>query len=323
MQRSWGTIFPDCSGYESSDGESYLGMRPPFDRITRRNFLQVVLGGAGLAGNANYSVGAEGSRSAAMPVIDCHVHVGTAHQMLVPWNTIGDPEEILRNMRKGRIDRSVIFPMTNPNRQRLFEDANREIAEICRRHPGKFIGFAKHDALTEKGRIRELLRREVQELGLRGYKSHSPQPTREVMDAVAELRIPYLYHPAKVSDLVEVARDYPQVDMIMAHAGPYNSVARRSDESRLEAIEAAKTFPNIYLETSRATVTRLLEIAIREAGPSKLCFGSDAPDCDARLEVFKIRNAMASLNISQEQQDMVLGGNILRLIGKAGGNPLE
>ena len=28
-------------------------------------------------------------------MIDCNVHVGTADQMLVPWNTVGDPEEIL------------------------------------------------------------------------------------------------------------------------------------------------------------------------------------------------------------------------------------
>jgi predicted TIM-barrel fold metal-dependent hydrolase len=238
--------------------------------------------------------------------------------MTVPWNTVGDPEEILRNMRKGRIDRSVIFPMTNPNWHRFFEEGNREIAAICGRYPGRFIGFAKHDAVAEKGRIRDLLQREILELGLRGYKSHSPQPTREVMDAVAELRIPYLYHPARVSDLVEVARDYPHVDLIMAHAGPYSSIASRSMESRLEAIEAAKTHPNIYLETSRSTVTRLLEKALLDAGPAKLIFGSDAPDCDARLEVFKIRNAMASLNIPREQRQMVLGGNLLKLVNKSG-----
>jgi hypothetical protein len=49
-----------------------------------------------------------------------------------------------------------------------------------------------------------------------------------------------------------------------------------------------------------------------------MIFGSDAPDCDARLEAFKIRNAMATLNIPQEQQAMVLGGNLLRLLDKSG-----
>jgi hypothetical protein len=54
-----------------------------------------------------------------------------------------------------------------------------------------------------------------------------------------------------------------------------------------------------------------------------MCFGSDAPDCDARLEAFKIRNAMATLNIPQQQQAMVLGGNLLRLINKSGREAVE
>jgi uncharacterized protein len=297
------------------DNHSRISMKP----ASRREFLRQAAGlAAGIAAGSRPLQAQSSTATSGMPVIDCHVHVGTADQMLVPWNTAGDPDEILRNMRKGNIDRSVIFPMTNPTRHKFFEEANQEIAAFCRRHPDRFIGFAKHDAIAEQGRIRDLLRREILDLGLRGYKSHSPQPTREVMDAVAELQIPYIYHPAKVSDLVEVARDYPQVDLIMAHAGPYSSVASRSVQSRLEAIEAARTHPNIYLETSRATEIRLLEKALRECGPAKLCFGSDAPDCDARLEVFKIRLAMANLKIPPAQQAMVLGGNLLKLINRNG-----
>jgi predicted TIM-barrel fold metal-dependent hydrolase len=295
-------------------------MSYPFTPPPRRAFLRQIAG-LSMAGAAALSCtwsAAATLENSPVPVIDSHVHVGTADQMIVPWNTVGDPEEILRNMRKGNIDQSVIFPMTNPNWQHSFELANREIVQICRRYPGKFIGFAKHDSAAEKGRIRDLLRKEIIELGLHGYKSHSPQPTLEVMDTVAELKIPYLYHPRQVSDLVAVARDYPMVDMIMAHAGPYNRIASKSVESRLEAIEAAKTHSNIYLETSRATETSLLERALQEAGPAKMIFGSDAPDCDARLEAFKIRNAMATLNIPLAQQAMVLGGNLLRLLNKSG-----
>jgi predicted TIM-barrel fold metal-dependent hydrolase len=291
----------------------------------RREFLQRLAGvttAGATALRVNLSA-AETWEESPVPVIDSHVHLGTAHQMIVPWNTVGDPEEILRNMRKANIDQSVIFPMTNPNWQHSFELANREIAQLCRRYPGKFIGFAKHDAVAEKGRIRDLLRREIIEFGLRGYKSHSPQPTLEVMETVAELKIPYLYHPRQVSDLVAVARDFPTVDMIMAHAGPYNRIASKSVQSRLEAIEAARTHANIYLETSRATETRLLEQALQEAGPGKLIFGSDAPDCDARLEAFKIRNAMATLNIPKQQQAMVLGGNLLKLLNKSGRQALR
>jgi predicted TIM-barrel fold metal-dependent hydrolase len=300
-----------------------MPLSSPPTHPTRRSFLRgAAVWSAFAATIGSRSAEKSSASESRIPVIDAHVHVGTAHQMVVPWNTGGDPEEILRNMRKGRIDLSVVFPMTNPTRQKQFAEGNREIAEICRRYPGRFIGFAKHDAVAEKGRIRELLRVEVLELGLVGYKSHQPQPTREVMEAVAELELPYIYHPARVSDLVAVARDFPQVDMIMAHGGPYSMVAARSVQSRIEAIEAAARYPNIYLETSRATEIRLLERALREAGPEKLCFGSDAPDCDARLEIFKIRLAMANLQLAPEKQAMVLGGNLLRLIRRSGRKPL-
>jgi uncharacterized protein len=235
--------------------------------------------------------------------------------VIVPWNTIGDPNELIYNMQKGRIDQSVIFPMSNSNRHSLFEEGNKEIAAICRKYPGKFIGFAKHNSVTEKGRIRELLQREILELGLRGLKSHSPAPTDEVLETVAELKIPYIFHPARVTDVVEAAKSFPQVDIICAHLGiPYSRNVRYHEE----AIDAATRYANIYLDTSTVMETRYLEKALREAGPDKMCFGSDAPDCDSRLEVFKIRNAMATLNIPKEKQEMVLGGNLLRLLKKGG-----
>ena len=68
---------------------------------------------------------------------------------------------------------------------------------MCRRHPGKLIGFARHDPESEAGRLSAMLRREVAD-GLRGLKLHK-HPTREILDSVAELGIPILYHPKAVS----------------------------------------------------------------------------------------------------------------------------
>ena len=135
------------------------------------------------------------SPAAAAPlVIDCHAHAGTSPGLKEPWTTVADPREILRRAAEAGIDRTVIFPINHDT----FEEANLEIVEICRRHPGRFIGYAKHDPVNEKGRIRALLTREVKELGLRGLKLHV-HPTTEVLDTVAELRIPIIYHPSRVA----------------------------------------------------------------------------------------------------------------------------
>jgi hypothetical protein len=99
-------------------------MNVNINQPTRREFLSQAATGAAGIGLLGRAPGAQPPDQAArVPVVDCHVHVGTAHQMLVPWNTIGDPEEILRNMRKGGIDQSV--PMTKPTWHRHFGEAGR------------------------------------------------------------------------------------------------------------------------------------------------------------------------------------------------------
>jgi len=192
------------------------------------------------------------------PVIDCHTHAGTATTLLSPWTTIADPAQILRRNKEAGIDKACIFPITHET----FEEANIEIAQIVKRHPGRFIGFAKHDPVNEKGRIRAMLLRECRELGLRGLKLHV-KPTPEVLDTVAELGIPIIWHPARVALFEDVAKTYPNIDLIMAHLGSDLSSDWRE---HLAAIEMARRYPNIYLDTGAAVLTRYLELAVKSLG---------------------------------------------------------
>lgn len=237
-------------------------------------------------------------------VIDAHCHAGTGTQMQAPWNTRAGIEVTLRHMAEAGIDRTVVFPINN----RAYERPNQEIAEICGRHPGKFIGFAKHDPETEAGRIRALLKHEVESLGLKGLKLHK-LPTREVLDAVAELGIPVLYHPERVVNFNLIAEEYPRVPFIMAHLGNF---ASREWSEHLEAISVARRFPNVYLETSSVVFFKYLEMAAKELGAGKLIFGSDGPELDSRVELHKIK----LLKLAPAEEAKVLGGNIARLLPK-------
>jgi uncharacterized protein len=127
--------------------------------VSRRSFLI----GAAIAGQA--------AQAPRVPVIDCHTHVGTGTELISPWTTIGDPEEIVRRNKEAGIDKACIFPISHET----FDEANREVARIVARYPGRFIGYAKHDPVNEKGRIRAMLLRECRELGLRGLKLHGPK----------------------------------------------------------------------------------------------------------------------------------------------------
>jgi hypothetical protein len=260
---------------------------------TRREFLT----GAGAL-----AVAAAGTRK--VPVIDCHVHAGHSAGLTDPWTTIADPAEILRRMDQAGVDQSCIFPINNPT----YEAANREIADICRRDPGRFIGFAKHDPTTEKCRIRQLLLRECREFGLRGLKLHG-HPGAEILDACAELGIPILYHPERVARFEQIAPAYPSVDLILAHLGSDMTMDYREC---LAAIELVKEYANVYLDTSTVVITRYLEKAVAELPPEKLVFGTDEPEVDVRLEIFKIR----VLKLPKPAEELILGGNIQRLLSK-------
>jgi predicted TIM-barrel fold metal-dependent hydrolase len=237
-------------------------------------------------------------------VIDAHCHAGRGEAMSAPWTTKADVEITLRHMAEAGIDRTILFPINNAE----YERPNRDIAELCARYPDKFIGFAKHDPQTEAGRIRAMLRHEVESLGLKGLKLHR-LPTREVLDAAAELGIPILYHPEKVANFHLIASEYPQIPFIMAHLG---SFASRDWTEHIAAIDVARRYPNVYLDTSSVVFFQFLEKAAKEAGPDKLIFGSDGPELDSRVELYKVR----LLKLPPAEEAQVLGGNIRRLLPK-------
>ncbi len=74
----------------------------------------------------------------------------------------------------------------------------------------------------------------------------------------------------------------------------------------------ARRYPNVYLDTGAHMLTRYLELAVRELGPGKIIYGSDEPEVDCRLEIFKVR----MLKLPKEQEAMILGGNMPRLLSK-------
>jgi len=242
-------------------------------------------------------------------VTDAHCHAGKgvnygrSDQTSDPWTTYNDPIRTLTRAAEVGIDKTIIFPINNTT----YKEANEEIASYLRRWPDRFIGFAKHDSRTEAGNIRKMLRHEVLELGLRGLKLHGI-PTKEMVETAAELEIPILFHPPRVSDSLEVVESNPEVSFILAHLGCF---ASRDWTEHVRAIDAAKRLANLYLDTSSVVFFKYLEQAANELAPEKLVFGSDGPLVDSRVELYKIR----LLKLPKEKERLVLGGNILRLLG--------
>lgn len=244
-------------------------------------------------------------------IIDAHCHAGRGMNYgsddptCAPWTTYNDPRWTLDQMAECGISQSIVFPISNTT----YEQANQEIASYIRRWPEKLIGFAKHDAKTEGGRIRDMLRHEVRELGLKGLKLHGV-PTKEMVETAAMLEIPILFHPPNVNDSLDIIKSYPQVSFILAHLG---SFASRNWMEHVRAIDAAKQLSNLHLDTSSVVFFQYLAQAARELPPEKLIFGSDGPLVDSRVELHKIR----LLRLPPDKEAMVLGKNIRRLLGES------
>jgi len=244
-------------------------------------------------------------------VIDCHAHVGisrepgTKEELSAPWDTVADPEIILQHAQEAGIEKTIIFPIDNTN----YQKANEDIAQMCQRYPERFAGFARHDAETESGgTIRPMLFHEIHDLGLRGLKLHS-QPNTEILDAAKELGIPILYDSNQHMELFnEFLPSYPTINFIIPHLGSDQS---ENWQEHLLAIDLAKRYPNVHLDTAAVVITEYLQKAIQELPAEQILFGSDEPEIDCRLEIFKIR----VLNLPKEKEELVLGRNILRLLG--------
>ena len=91
---------------------------------------------------------------------------------------------------------------------------------------------------------------------------------------------------------------------------PAGIVTPRDARDVAEAIAYAKAIPNLLLETSRAPIFEIAT-AVRELGPDKVVWGTDSPFVDYEWEFKK----MSRVSDSREAYELVVGGNIARLLG--------
>jgi len=243
-------------------------------------------------------------------VIDSDALLGIGETWGSPFRSVEyKVEELLGRSAEAGIDRSCVTAPRNP----LYDLPNRQVAQWCEKYPEKLIGFAVHNPERESGQLRRTLIGEVKSMGLKGVRSDG-HPTRELLDAVAELNIPVIYYP----DLSEypgparayymIATAYPSVKFILPHLGAFRSWQWWA---HYEAMDLVRRFPNIYVGTSSVISRKYLEMAARELPPQRMLFGSFAPELDPRVEMFSVK----LLKLPEQSEALVLGSNMQRLLG--------
>lgn len=240
--------------------------------------------------------------------IDCEMHIGAFKGDPYVWlgHPVG-PEELEAVLDAHGIDMTVVMAPTAE-----YPD-NQALAQAVQGH-SRFIGFAVVNPYGPEGGVAEL-DRAVREWGMKGlklmplrhgYEVDGDVPWR-IMARAAELRIPVSIHsgaqfclPWQIADL---AREFPAVPVIMDHMGFRYYVDG--------AINVARRVENIYLETALVSVPGYIRMAVDKVGAGRVIYGSDYPTGHPAGMLAIIEAA----GLAKKEEDMVLGGNLARLLG--------
>lgn len=234
-------------------------------------------------------------------IIDAHTHIGKERLFDVTMN----PEDLIRTMDRYRVDISIVQPQAGaPDIMRNHE----EIAELALKHPGRFFGLACFNPVTEDeaGYFRDV-EWAIRDLGFKGIKLHTNGHTvsplnpysLKVFEAGAKWNIPVMVHtgtgiPQALPSLVmPIARRYPNLKIVLAHAGGGTLSA--------EAVVVATECPNIYLETSWVYPGALVSM-VRQVGAQRVMFGSDVYE-----NVSPFLNMYQESGLSKEELELCLG----------------
>lgn len=200
--------------------------------------------------------------------IDAHSHIG----QFGGWSNVGiTAEELINQMDEYNVEKTVIctYPI-------------QESIEAVDKYPDRFVGAAwvnpyDSDALDQ-------VRDAVENHGFKAIKLHPLMhgylPNDECVFPVAELAkeldIPLMIHtghppyslPWSVAQLADI---YPDVKMVMIHMGHGNGMYVQS------AIDMAKKYPNLYMETSGMPMHTKIKEAYEDVGSDRVMWGLDAP----------------------------------------------
>ncbi len=235
-------------------------------------------------------------------IIDAHTHLGYDYVYEEDFSV----KDILGDMEKNKVDVSIVQPGTVLDLKTVITQHN-AIAALSEDMPGKIFGMANPNPHLPRNVYRNELKRCIKDLGFVGVKLNPPahavipnQSTgRRVFEAALDLCVPVMVHTGSgipwslPSALIPIAMDFPDLNIILAHSG--------SSIFASESVLAAKTCPNIYLETSWMPGFAIHRFC-RALGADRIMFGSDHGD-NVATELMKFR----SICLSDKELEWCLG----------------
>ena len=213
------------------------------------------------------------------PKIDAHAHIGT----FGGWANVScTPEQVIQLMDEYNVEKSCLFYWDNEL-----------VRAAVKKYPRRFAGYVWPN--PNERNSRSLVRRALSEWGFRGIKLHplihaflpNSDIVYPIMDEARRARCPVLIHSGHPPfslpwSIGELAENYRDVTIVMLHMGHGHGVYIEA------AINTARRYDNIYLETSGMPMHTKVREALEILGDTRVMYGSDVPFHDPAVEIARV-----------------------------------
>lgn len=237
-------------------------------------------------------------------IFDAHAHIGSYYDIDASLSA----DELNAHMKRYNVSRCAISAVTKD-----IPGDNDIVAQAVKKFPGKIVGLAHIDASARDKALAEIDR--CLKLGLKALKLHPHYDAYMVYDSrlmfpvlekAAKHRLAILFHTGTppITTPIHIgflAQHFPDVNFICGHMG--------LADSSFEAPEAGEMSENVFMDTTCAAASSLIERAIRRLGAERFVWGTDVPYSNFVSEFFKL----LSLQIPDEDKRKILWDNPMRI----------
>ena len=254
-------------------------------------------------------------------IIDADTHLSPYHE----YATNMSAELLLRYMDDAGVDKALCWVHRPYSRNRMPE-VERYVYESTKRYPDRLIGYGWIDPMLGKEESKNLLDLCLNEYGFSGVKFNGCQNEHfsddddlvmPLIETIAKAGASVAFHtggdaPDQTSPyrVGRIAKQFPEMKILMVHIG----CGGCSYDLSRSAIEVAKECPNVWLVGSDIRTRPLLN-AVKELGAERICFGSDAPFENMKVELARYR-AMFESDLPAVDYENIMSGNILRFLAR-------
>ncbi|MFI3212442.1 MAG: amidohydrolase family protein [Eubacteriales bacterium] len=254
-----------------------------------------------------------------MYIIDADAHI-SPYETYGAHNTI---EMLINQMDYAGIDKTLTW--IQPPYERNLDESLKYLYNASKIYHDKIIGFGWVDPHLGFTKSKDTIRRCIEEYGFYGIKMNGAQNEYFIDDP--KFALPLVEEIAKTGKaiafhiggdayefthpfrLAKIAELYPELQILMVHMGG----ACFADLSAA-AIEVASKHNNITLIGSAIRDISIIK-ALKSLGSERICFGSDSPFALSHGCVAMYKAILQGANLSSDEQQKVMGGNILRVLG--------